>query len=269
MGKRSWKDIHFVTDNSYDRLVILTYPYQDTLEAGYLKEKALTFMTEPSLSFYAKPHPTTAVLSTHLHLPFFPSNIDLLNRLAENGQTNLTKQDLLSVIVSELSAFPGHQRRLKLVYFVDQLIHEGLDIFGRPSNGNFFSLLSNYRFFLPDKYEGLWSYKYHLTCENCFEEGYFTEKLVDPIVTETLCFYDGCPNIEQYIDSRAYVKINVSNLEESLETIVKVIRDNEWERRLPFIKNAKRRFLTDLHPFNMIWMAVHDKDVSSVYQTSK
>lgn len=103
-------------------------------------------------------------------------------------------------------------------------------IYERPHNNRFLINLKNYKGYLPDKYDGLWQYDYHFACENSFEKGYFTEKLIDPIITETLCFYDGCPNIQEYIDERAYVKIDVTNIQESISTIVQCIQDDEWRK---------------------------------------
>ena len=260
----TWKDLEFVTNESYDKLVILTYPYKDTLERGYDPRKAITFLTEPSVSFYAKPHPSSGVLDVHLHLPFLPKEILGDNTTGGNGKL-IDKTKLFSCVVSELAAFSGHKARLEFIYALDCLVEEGLDIYGRPSHGKFFSLLNNYKGFLSDKYEGLWNYAYHFACENTFEKGYFTEKLIDPIITETLCFYDGCPNIEQYVDPRALLKIDVNRIEYSIEIILKAIYDNRRNTQLPFILKEKKRFLTDLHPFNMIWMAVHEKDVNSLY----
>lgn len=259
-GTKIWKDLEFVTDESYDRLVIFTYPYKETFEAGYKAEKAITFMTEPSISFYSKSHPTSRVLDFHLHLPFFPNYYNIENEL--NNKIDIKKTELLSIIVSELSALPGHQARLKFVHALDQIIENGLDIFGRPSNGNFFKILSNYKGFLLEKYNGLWSYYYHLACENCFEASYFTEKIIDPIITETLCFYDGCIDIEKYIDPKAYIKINIMDMEETVSIITKCIQDNEWAKRWPFIKQQKKRFLSELHPLNLIWLALHEKNIN-------
>ena len=262
--RTTWKDLEFVTDESYDRLVILTYPYKDTLERGYDSRKAITFMTEPSVSFYAKPHPSSRVLDVHLHLPFLPKEIYGDRSVGGTGKI-IDKTKLFSCVVSELAAFSGHKARLEFVYALDKIVEEGLDIYGRPSHGKFFALLNNYKGFLKDKYEGLWEYAYHFACENTFEKGYFTEKLIDPIISETLCFYDGCPDIERYVDPRAFVKINVNHIEYSIETIVKAISDNSWDKQIPFLLKEKRRFLTDLHPFNIIWMAVHEKDVNTIY----
>ncbi len=265
-GGKTWKDLEFVVDDSYDKMIIFTYPHIDTINRGYKEKSAITFMTEPTVSSWAKKHPTSKVLSTHLHFPFFPKGLSASVDLTNGSTINIKKTEILSTITSELSGLIGHQKRLKFIYGLDKVFEQGLDIYGYKVNGLFFDLLKNYKGFLPDKYEGLWKYKYHFACENSFENGYFTEKLIDPIITETLCFYDGCTNIELLIDPRSYVKINVQNIAESIFKIVECIENNHWKRSLPYIRKEKKRFMTDLHPFNLIWMAAHEKDVSILYK---
>jgi hypothetical protein len=36
--------------------------------------------------------------------------------------------------------------------------------------------------------------------------------------------------------------------------------DNERSKRLPYLLQAKKRFLADLNPLNLIWMAANDLD---------
>jgi hypothetical protein len=262
-GKNKWKDLEFVTDDRYDRLVILTFPHQQTLEKGYDERKSITFMTESSLSSFARQHPTSRMMDVHLHLPFFPANFS-----TDGESDRVDKTELLSAVVSELAGFPGHRARLEFILALDKVFKDGFDVYGRPSHGRFFNLLNNYKGYLKDKYEGLWKYTYHVACENAYENGYFTEKIVDPIITESLCFYAGCPNLADYINPKAFVRIDPYCIGTSLETIIASVRDNIWAKRLPYILQEKRRFLTDLHPMNMIWMAAHDKDLGKLYNSS-
>lgn len=259
-GKNKWRNLEFVTDNNYDRLIILTYPHEQTLEQGYNKDRAVTFLTEPSVSNFVKPHPTSRTMSTHLHLPFLPQAIFGAAKYRGNGKA-IKKTHTLSCVISELAGLSGQRSRLEFVYALDQLVEKGIDIYGRPISGKFFNLLKNYQGYLPDKYHGLWPYSYHFACENSFESGYFTEKIIDPLIAESLCFYDGCPDIEKYIDPRAFIKIDVNKIECSIETIIQTIKDNERKKRIKFIRQEKRKFLTELHPFNMIWKAIHDSEV--------
>lgn len=255
-----WKDIEFVADETYDYLVIFTYPFKQTLQKGYDQKKAITFMTEPSVSYFVKEHPTSMVQNIHLPLPFLPIDVKGSELYGGNGK-KIYKTELLSTITSELNGLPGHKARLRFVGFLDALFKEYIDIYGRIHNGMFLKHLKNYKGELVDKFDGLWKYSYHFTCENSFENGYFTEKLIDPIIAESLCFYDGCPNIYEFVDERAYIKIDVQNIKESIEIIYKSIRDNTRKKALPFIKQQKKRFLTDLHPFNLIRKGINGDDL--------
>ncbi|WP_413666872.1 hypothetical protein ACEN9X_20360 [Mucilaginibacter sp. Mucisp86] len=155
----------------------------------------------------------------------------------------------------------GHFYRLRMVNTLDQLIAAGLDIWGKRYGNNFFERLKNYRGELADKYDGLWQHYYHFMRENSFEPGYFTEKIVDPIVTETLCFYDGCPDLEKFIDERSFVRVNVKEPLDAADLIINAIQNNEYSRRIKYIQRQKKRLLTDLNPLNIIWMSVNEKDV--------
>lgn len=49
-GKIIWENLEFVSNETYDLLIIFTYPHIDALLKGYNVDKAMTFMTEGSLS---------------------------------------------------------------------------------------------------------------------------------------------------------------------------------------------------------------------------
>ena len=66
---------------------------------------------------------------------------------------------------------------------------------------------NNYKGSLPyhQKDQSILPYKYSFNVENFEIKNYYTEKLIDGILGETLVFYHGCPNIKDLIDERAYV----------------------------------------------------------------
>ncbi len=144
------------------------------------------------------------------------------------------KRDQLSMIISAEHRLPGHLYRHQLAEKLDQVPLLPVDIFGRHSRA-----YRHNKGPLVHKDEGLFPYKYHLACENCQEPGYFTEKLADSVLAECLTFYWGCPNIGEYIDSRALV-ILPDDPEEAVATILRCMSENEWERRLEYIRAAKK-----------------------------
>jgi len=257
-GKLAWKNLEFVTDDSYDKLFILTRPHKDFPE--YDSEKAITFLTEPPASPNRYNNPCSRTETMYLPLPFWPAKI---HGAASNGGNGLhvRKTKLLSCITSDLNFMEGHFYRLRMVDVLDNLIENGLDIWGKSYGNNYFERLSKYKGEIPQKYDGLWNYKYHFISENSFENGYFTEKIVDPLITETLCFYDGCTDLERFIDERAFVRINIKEPLEAAGLMIEMIQNNEFSKRIKYVRQQKKRFLTDLNPLNILWMAANDKDV--------
>lgn len=254
-GSTVWKNIEFTTGD-FDILVILTRPFDATTD--YDERKAITFLTEPSASDHIGEQRTAYLAPISLHL-WSPTKRDNYTLITQNGY--IQKSKLLSSVTSDLYTFEGHQARLDFIYAFDKVVEDGFDLWGRNNYGLFFSKTGAYKGPIEDKYDALVKYKYHLNCENSFNENYFTEKIVDPILAETLCFYDGCTNLSSFIDERAYVKLNIKNIDESIDTIINLIACNEWKKRVPYIRSQKKRLLTDLNPLNMIWMAVNGKDI--------
>ena len=96
---------------------------------------------------------------------------------------------------------------------------------------------------ITDKADALDSYRYHIAIENHFCRHHWTEKLSDSFLGLCLPFYYGCPNAEDYFPEDSFIRIDIHQVEESAERIRRAIRDNEYERRLPAIREARRRVL--------------------------
>ena len=119
-----------------------------------------------------------------------------------------------------------------------------LNVYGRENYHQFKSYVGP---LLDDnKMNGLAPYKYSFAAENNSETGYATEKIWEPILCECLCFYWGCPNLEEYIDSRAFVRLPLDNFEESLSIIKKAIEEDWYNQRIDIIRQEKQRILNEL-----------------------
>ena len=97
--------------------------------------------------------------------------------------------------------------------------------------------------YIDDKSDALDYFKYHLTIENHYCAHHWTEKLADCYLGLCLPLYYGCPNLADYFPEESFVPIDLFNYEESLEIIQRVIRDKEYEKRLPAIREARRLYL--------------------------
>ena len=159
------------------------------------------------------------------------------------------KTKLFSTIQTWKAYHPGHKLRHRfLKTFLNGF--KGLDIYGNLKQGDDF-LYENYKGLLPvrEKELGIMPYKYHFCCENSEVDNYFTEKICDALVCEALPLYWGCPNLDKFLPEDCYIRLPLDDPERSLEVIRKAIEGNEWEKRLPAIREAKRRILNELQMF--------------------
>ena len=65
-------------------------------------------------------------------------------------------------------------------------------------------------------------------------------------------FYWGCPNIFDFFDVRALVKLELVDFEKDFETITRALRENWYEMRLPYIREAKKKRLNETQFFPRI-----------------
>ena len=86
-------------------------------------------------------------------------------------------------------------------------------------------------------------YRYFFAAENNSEHNFITEKLWEPLLTETLCFYWGCPNAADWVDPRAFIPVDLDDFEQAFETMRGAILANEWEKRLDVIRREKHKVL--------------------------
>jgi hypothetical protein len=149
----------------------------------------------------------------------------------------------LSSVMSSLYNMEGHKLRIDFLKYIEEQNdpNVSVDIFGKNNNFQF----KNYRGELPyhNKDEGIVPYKYTFIAENCSTNNYFTEKIIDAILGETLCFYWGCSNIETFLNPLSYVKLDLTNKEQSFKTVKMMMTTHEWESRLPYILKEKQKIL--------------------------
>lgn len=118
--------------------------------------------------------------------------------------------------------------------FRHQIAHSvaGIDTFGGGSKTGH----------IKDKLDALKNYKYSFIIENCQHYNYFTEKLIDCLVTGTIPIYYGCPNIQDHFNTKGFVIIN------SLQDLQNTKLTNaKYEEIKPFIEenfNKAKNYLS-------------------------
>jgi len=128
-----------------------------------------------------------------------------------------------------------HRQRHDFVMALKQRMPE-MELFGRGIRP------------IEDKADALDHYKYHLAIENFSGPHHWTEKLADPFLGACMPVYYGCPNAEDYFPAESFLRINIFNLDESLETIRRAFRDRLYEKHLNAILESRRRVVEQYGP---------------------
>ena len=90
------------------------------------------------------------------------------------------------------------------------------------------------------KEDGLKSYKYSIIIENSSETDYFTEKVIDACLLETIPIYWGAPNISKYFDTRGFIVCK--NIQE-IKSAINKMSDEDYVLKKEYIKKNKQKAL--------------------------
>ncbi len=267
-NNNKWKDMIITDSDEADYYVIINKP---RIGDYYKPEKTILYQMEPwvhdeskkwgvkTWGKWSKPEEMNLYkILTHKYHPNL-GEWHIKKTYSELMCSSFKKSKNISTFISEKNYDEGHIKRIEFMKFIESKENPtenkfSVDIYGRSNHG-----FKNYKGPLEFKDEGLFPYKYTICVENNSEHNYTTEKLYDGILSECLCFYWGAPNIDEIIDSKAFIKLNLDNFEEAYETITKAIENNEWEKRLKFIKKEKIKILNNLQILPSIYKAIIDK----------
>ncbi len=163
-------------------------------------------------------------------------NEDLLSRIPNGiffplGRTwvpdwrnlSIQKTRMTSLIASAKRKSSGHQLRHEVARWADGSRRD-VDVIGR-----------GYKPFAA-KSEGLAPYRFSVVVENVREPNYFSEKLLDAVLCDTVPIYWGCPNLEQFMDPEAIIQCAS---EADLRRAIEHASVAEYERLLPALKALK------------------------------
>lgn len=138
-------------------------------------------------------------------------------------ETDMSKSRMLSLIASQRNYYPGHKLRHEVVAFVRKRGAD-IDVLGR-----------GYAPF-ERKSDGLAPFRYSVIIENVRETSYFTEKLIDAFLCETVPIYWGAPDIGDFFDKRGMI------IADDLAAIIEAIEHlsiNDYAARLEFVRLNK------------------------------
>jgi GR25 family glycosyltransferase involved in LPS biosynthesis len=256
----TWNNIKIThEDNDIDYYIIINKPNFDPI---YIPKKTIIFQMEPSCSdnndinekrywgtktwgIWENPD-VNKFLEVRTHKKYY-NNCTWQLPLSYNYfmNNNINKElDCLSIICSSKYFDPGHIKRIDFLKYIENRTDKNFDLHVYGTVNDIYNFKYNKGLLnMAEKDKGIIPYKYYFMIENNFEKNYITEKLWEPIISESLCFYYGAPNVNKYINPLAFVSININNFEESFNIINDSIKNNLWNERIHFIREEKYKIL--------------------------
>ena len=269
-----WKDIEITwTDTNIDYYVIINSPPSNSF---YEPSKTIIFQMEPWVYDPAKlwgvktwgewacPDPAKFMQvhthKTHLNNVQWQINYPFYSLEKEKLDIFNNKLDIVSTICSSKNFDEGHILRNKFIKYIENNVDSKiLNVFGKENYHNFKSYIGP--LLNDDKLNGLAPYKYSFAAENNSENNYATEKIWEPILCECLCFYCGCPNLEDYIDPKAFVRLPIDNFDEAISIIKQAIKEDWWSQRIDIIRKEKQKILNEMAFFPTLEKIIHSKNL--------
>ncbi len=253
-GDKRWNNIKIVSvEKNIDYYVVINCP-----PIGFTPNpmKTIIFRMEPNMEEqahmwgeWAKPDPDKYAKvcyhdTEHNNVEWHISKT-YTELMEETIEKDPELEKILSTVLSDKYRDPGHILRIDFVKFLEDE-EQSIHVFGNDK----FDYI-DYKGTLPShkKDDALFPYKYTFNAENHSIEGYFTEKLIDGILSECLTFYWGAYGTKEYIDERAYVFLDLEDFDKSLDTIKKAIEEDWWSQRIEYIRAEKKRILNEMQFF--------------------
>lgn len=263
-GSMKWDDVFFTEENvkECDYVVVLNTPKKDA-KVVCNPENVVAIMQEPyhdghmewmdkQLDKYryvltnhkpSVPPKRAEIIYSHGALHWYVNKTyDELKAMTEAPE----KIKTISCIASSLTRWPGHKKRVEFVEYLKNNNTLNIDFYGKGTN------------FLEDKWDGVSPYKYSIVVENSEIDDYWTEKISDVYLSFSLPFYFGCTNIDKYFPKDSYIWIDISNPEKAMEAIQEAIQNNEWEKRLASIAEARKLVLDKYNLFPYVTDFIKD-----------
>jgi hypothetical protein len=143
--------------------------------------------------------------------------------LTNINEINIEKKEMASLIASKLNQHQGHKMRHMIADYIKECEID-IAVIGR-----------GYKPF-KKKEDGLKSYRYSIIIENSSENDYFTEKIVDSCLLETVPIYWGAPNISEYFDAKGLI---ICNNIQDIKNAIRNMSKKDYLSRIKWIKKNK------------------------------
>lgn len=145
---------------------------------------------------------------------FYPFGVTWI----DNGKKDYSKTKMVSIIGSNKSMTPGHEFRKQIINYCMQ--RGDVDVYGRGYNE------------IANKEDGLADYRFSIVMENSQADWYFSEKLIDCFVTQTIPIYWGCDTTRCFSSCGIIKFQTVDDLNNILNSISVEMYKENWNNIL-------------------------------------
>ena len=142
------------------------------------------------------------------------------------------KKKKFSVICSDKALTQMQKQRLEFVKALKIKLGDRLDWFGSGINP------------IDMKIDGLRDYEFSLCIENVQQNNVFSEKLIDPILTNTVPIYIGAPNIGDFFDDFSIPQVSDLSIDK-VDEIIKIVGERRYEELTASLRKNKDRCLNE------------------------
>lgn len=265
--KGIWDGIQFTTDEveTCDALVLLNNRMKKDVHARCPNGHVWAIMQEPYVKgftdwmiegheMFDRVYTNCSPSNDPKYIPSHPALPWHVNRTFDELITCARPDKLrpLSWVVGNCRDLPGHMKRYAFLRSVQNEQDIDIDLYGRAVR------------FIEDKWEGLAQYRYSIAAENTVWPNYWTEKIADCFLTWTIPLYHGCTNLEEYFPADSFIRINIEKPREAIETIKRIIREDDWNRRLPALEEARRLVLYEYQIFPFLANQIKSESVNDL-----
>ena len=172
----------------------------------------------------------------HVFQPDVRFNYDQLSSMQPEKKLNK-----VSIIISYKDFSEGHKKRIEFVNkIINFPISKYIDVYGHGFKP------------IPDKWDAIAPYKYHLVLENSVIKDYWSEKLADAFLGFSFPIYHGCPNIYDYFSKDSLGVIDINNIEESVKMLNDIIESNIYDNSMNAIDISRNQVLNQYNIFNLM-----------------
>lgn len=266
-GNLRWNDIEVCSDDDVDFWVLVNHPFG---EEHFVPERTIVLQMEPwcagedqtwgvkTWGEWSRPDPFR-FLQVRSHDRYL-NNVfwRMKSTYAELSERPIEKTGVLATMCSPKYFDPGHVKRVDFLKYLDERNDDvvTVDLYAYDNPLGFASWVGPHP--VGENDAALLPYRYFLGVENNAEHNFVTEKLWEPLLAESLCFYWGAPNAAEHVDPRAFIPIDLDDFDAAFETIRAAILTDQWSKRIDVIRSEKRRILDRLQFFPMLETILRD-----------